>query len=553
MPKRVTLDNTNEPTIRIIDNGDGTASAAIVADATAEADIPDFGDGPINDDTNYETDPDDPDNESYAAHQGEKIPGKLLCAIIATGILAFIGILTETMTNVLFPTIQKEFGVDTATVQWLTTGYLLTVSVVTPLSSFFNRRFKIKSCFVVAVVLCLCGVALAALTPGFWLLMCARVLQGVGTGIALPLMFNIILEQAPRSRLGLLMGTCNMVCAIAPALGPTVGGVACDSIGWRAMFGWLTLFIVAAFFIGFFTIEQPRPTGHVKFQFGQLVLLLIGFVCFVFGLDQCGAAVAEGADAASTWGTAIVLFVVAAAALVWFAMLCKKSHEPLIRMGILYNVPFRWHLLAYVMLEGVTIGFGYLIPNLAQWGFGASAATAGLLILPGALLGAVLGPVAGALLDRFGAMKPIMWTMALAVLGILLMILLVRPSASVWMICVGYIAYMAGFSMAYPDTMTAGMSVIKPQAQPDGNAMFSTFQQLAGAVGTTVMSICMVIAQSGKTAGTQAYASATQSGGKWGMIVLLIVLLCAVASNWHAFMVRRRETKRQAAAMNAKA
>ena len=97
----------------------------------------------------------------------------------------------------------------------------------------------------------------------------------------------------------------------------------------------------------------------------------------------------------------------------------------------------------------------------------------------------------GVLLDRYGPMRPILSTMALAIVGILLMLLLVRPSASVWMICVGYITYMVGFSMAYPNTMTAGMSVIPASMQPDGNAMFSTFQQLAGAVGTTVMSICL--------------------------------------------------------------
>ncbi|KFI64548.1 MFS transporter [Bifidobacterium cuniculi] len=542
MPKRVSAEH----------HDDNSTEEEIVIDQAVMAEVPDFGDGPINDDTDYESDPDDPGNptsDNYHDHPGEKISGKLLCAVIATGIMAFIGILTETMTNVLFPTIMEEFSVDAATVQWLTTGYLLTVSLVTPLSSYLNRRFTIKSCFVVAVVLCVAGLLIAAATPNFWLLMAARVLQGIGTGISLPLMFNIILEQSPRSRLGLLMGVGNMVCAIAPALGPTVGGVACESIGWRTMFALLTIFLVIAFFMGFFTIRQPRPTAHAKFNFVQLLLLLVGFVAFVFALDQFGAAVAATEGAGGKWLMAVVLLVVAVIALVWFAALCRKSRDPLIRMGILRNVPFRWHLLAYVMLEGVTIGFGYLIPNLSQLGFGASPATAGLLILPGALLGAILAPVGGALLDRFGAFKPIMGTMVLAVVGILLMILLVHPSATVWMICIGYIAYMAGFSMAYPDTMTAGMSVIRPEVQPDGNAMFSTFQQLAGAVGTTVMSVCLVIAQSGHEQGTAAYAVATQSGGKWGMVVLLVVLLCAVASNLHAFMVRRREARAKVAAM----
>lgn len=313
----------------------------------------------------------------------ERVDPKLLLAIVATGLMAFIGILTETMTNVSFPTLMAEFHIGTAVVQWLTTGYLLVVSIVTPLSSYLNHRFTLKTSFTAAVVLCIAGLLLAALAVNFPMLMIARILQGAGTGIALPLMFNIILEQFPRSRLGLLMGVGNMVCAIAPALSPTVGDVGEAAIGWRWIFG--------------------------------------------------------------------------------------------------------------------------------------------------------------VLLDRFGPMRPILSTMTLVIVGILLMLLLVRPSASVWMICVGYIAYMIGFSMAYANTMTAGMSVILASMQPDGNAMFSTFQQLAGAVGTTVMSICLGVAQAGHsiTADKAAFAAAMQRGGHVAFIALLVVFLGAFLANIRAFAARR--------------
>ena len=138
----------------------------------------------------------------------------------------------------------------------------------------------------------------------------------------------------------------------------------------------------------------------------------------------------------------------------------------------------------------------------------------------------------GVLLDRFGPMRPILSTMALAIVGILLMLLLMRPSASVWMICVGYIAYMVGFSMAYPNTMTAGMSVIPASMQPDGNAMFSTFQQLAGAVGTTVMSICLGVAQAGHSSVVAMWPS-------------LCCWLCSSARSWrisaHSPRAERRD------------
>lgn len=420
---------------------------------------------------------------SVAQPASERVDPKLLLAIVATGLMAFIGILTETMTNVLFPTLMEEFHIGTAMVQWLTTGYLLVVSIVTPLSSYLNHRFTLKTSFIAAVVLCIAGLLLASLAVNFPMLMIARILQGAGTGVALPLMFNIILEQSPRSRLGLLMGVGNMVCAIAPALGPTVGGVGVAAIGWRWMFAILIPFLVIAGIVGTMTIRQPRPTEHVHFHWAQLILLIAGFVAFVFALDRFGSAItaltANEHNAIGTLLLAIGLLVVSVAALVWFACASKRSAGPLIHMG--------------------------------------------------------------ALLDRFGPMRPILSTMALAIVGILLMLLLVRPSASVWMICVGYIAYMVGFSMAYPNTMTAGMSVIPASMQPDGNAMFSTFQQLAGAVGTTVMSICLGVAQAGRsiTADKAAFAAATQRGGHVAFSVLLVVLLGAFLANIRAFAARR--------------
>ncbi len=250
---------------------------------------------------------------SVAQPASERVDPKLLLAIVATGLMTFIGILTETMTNVLFPTLMEEFHIGTAMVQWLTTGYLLVVSIVTPLSSYLNHRFTLKTSFIAAVVLCIAGLLLAALAANFPMLMIARILQGAGTGVALPLMFNIILEQSPRSRLGLLMGVGNMVCAIAPALGPTVGGVGVAAIGWRWMFGVLVLFLAVAGIVGIVTIRQPHATQRVRFHWAQLMLLMLGLVTFVFALDRFGAAItaltAHAQNAAGTLVLAIVLMV----------------------------------------------------------------------------------------------------------------------------------------------------------------------------------------------------------------------------------------------------
>ena len=132
----------------------------------------------------------------------EKIPTRLIGAIVAVGSLAFIGILTETVMTVLFPALMREFHVDTATVQWITTIYLLAVAATMPISSFLKRRFALKTIFLAAVILAIVGSLIMIVAQAFPLLIVARIIQGIGSGVATPLMINIILEQSPRSKIG---------------------------------------------------------------------------------------------------------------------------------------------------------------------------------------------------------------------------------------------------------------------------------------------------------------------------------------------------------------
>lgn len=162
-------------------------------------------------------------NNNTATQDDENISINLILAILSTGIMAFIGILTETLTNVLFPWINGGIPRRHVHCSMAETGYLLTVALVTPLSSYFKRKLKLRTIFLTAIVLCITGCLMAACTLNFPMLMTARILQGAGTGIALPLMFNIILEQSPKSKIGMLMGVGGMVVAVVPALGPTCG------------------------------------------------------------------------------------------------------------------------------------------------------------------------------------------------------------------------------------------------------------------------------------------------------------------------------------------
>lgn len=280
-----------------------------------------------NDDTRH-----DSISATAERRQAERIPGRLLGSVIATGVLTFIGILTETVMNVLFPELMSEFSVGTSTVQWLTTGYLLVVSLTVTLSSYFKRRYTLRLQFIVAVTLCLLGAIVALCALNFPMLLIARILQGMGTGIALPLMFNIILEQSPRSKIGQLMGVGNLVCACAPALGPTFGGVVASMASWRWVFVLVIPFLLAALVLGLKCIQQSEPTTEARLSVLQLLCIAIAFVSILFAIEQGGSAISAlstGDDAAvPTMVLAAVLLVVGIGALFAFARISRRSFSP---------------------------------------------------------------------------------------------------------------------------------------------------------------------------------------------------------------------------------
>lgn len=163
----------------------------------------------------------------------ERISSKVFAAVIATGLMSFSGVLVETSMNIAFPTLMRDFNVSTNVVQWMTSIYLLAVSIIVPISAALKSSYKTKSLFLTANFLFLLGLIVDATAPIFPVLLLGRVIQGIGTGIALPLMFNIILEQVPKGKVGTMMGVGSMITGIAPALGPTFGGIVLQELNWR--------------------------------------------------------------------------------------------------------------------------------------------------------------------------------------------------------------------------------------------------------------------------------------------------------------------------------
>lgn len=457
----------------------------------------------------------------------ENISPKVIGAIISTGILSFCGVLVETAMNVTFPTLNAEFQVNTATVQWLITIYLLVLAIIVPLSGFLKRSFKNKQLFLAGVCFFTLGILIDAAAPSFPILLIGRVFQGVGTGIGLPLMFNIILEQVPPAKIGMMMGVGTMIPAIAPAIGPTFGGFVVTSLGWRYIFILLIPVMLIASVLGLLTIEQKSEVQRAQFDFASLAAIAVMFIGTIFGFSNMGSSALFSLQV----GGALVLGI---AGLVGLIVRSRTIKNPILQFELLKNRVYRIHVICFFIMQLVLMGLVFILPNYIQLVNGSTAQISGFVVFPGATLGALFTPLGGRILDRFGAKKPIMIGSFVIILSLLLFAVL-SGTLSNLMIGVLYFVFTVGIGFSFGNLMTNGLAQLEQEQQANGNAIIMTFQQFAGASGTSIIAAIISQSQSDQSV---SIAQSTINGSRMGFVFLVALFAVEIALLTKLFSVK---------------
>ena len=448
----------------------------------------------------------------------EKIPKHVLAAIFATGILSFSGVIIETSMNIAFPTLMKEFNLATNTVQWLTSIYLLTISIIVPLSANLKAHFKTKKLFITANLLYLSGLIIGACAPNFEFLLLGRIVEGLGTGIALPLMFNIIMEQVPKSRVGVMMGIGNMITGIAPALGPTFGGLVVTHLGWRWIFYIMIPFILISLVLGIGGIRQKSQLREVKFDLLSMLLIAIFFIGMILGFSN----LSTGNYFTFNCLGAILIALVSLGLLVYRS---NRINDPVLDLNLFKNKFFAAHAIGFFLIQIISLGNAFLLPNYIQLVNGDSALIAGLVVLPAGFAGAFLAPFGGSLLDRCGARKPILIGSSFMLLELLIFTIFTSNLSNLLILFI-YIFYMGGMGMMMGCVMTDALDHLEKSEVTQGNAILNTLQEFAGAVGTSTTAAFVAFAQ--RKAGSKG-AIPTAHGTHLAYIFLLVLVLIIIA------------------------
>ncbi|MBB3112342.1 DHA2 family lincomycin resistance protein-like MFS transporter [Paenibacillus phyllosphaerae] len=401
--------------------------------------------------------------------------GPIVAALI---IGAFVAILNETLLNIAFPDLMIEFNVTAATIQWLSTAYMLVIGILVPVTALLQQWFTTRQMFLSAMILFLVGTIICGVTPSFEVLLVGRVIQAIGTGLMLPVMMNTILAIYPPESRGGAMGMIGLVIMFGPAIGPTLAGLLIDQLDWRWLF--YAVIPLAAFSVifAFAYLKNVSDLTKPKVDIISILLSTIGFGGIVYSFSKSGEI---------GWGDPEVYWTLTAGIVglilfIWRQLVVK---EPILDLRA-FKYPM-FSLVTVLMLVMMMTMFSTMIimPIFLQSVLLMTAFKAGLTLMPGGIVNGIMAPVAGKLFDKFGPKVLVIPGLVLITIATWLFSGLTADWGSGHVIAV-HIVLLVGISLVMMPAQTTALNQLPRQLYPHGTAIMNTLQQVAGAIGTAL-------------------------------------------------------------------
>jgi DHA2 family lincomycin resistance protein-like MFS transporter len=466
-------------------------------------------------------------------HSGDRLPPGVALVIGVLMASTFIVFLNEMLLGVALPTLIADFGVSPSTGQWVTTGFLLTMAVLIPASSFVMRRFHLRTIFLVALSLFILGTTLAAIAPTFGVLVAGRVIQASGTAVFLPLLMTTTMQLVPVGRRGRMMAITTAVPAIAPALGPALSGVVLSVLSWRWLFILMLPIALVALALGAWKLRNTTTPEPVALDVPSLLLSAIGFGGLVYGLSLIGEA-SSGHSPISPY-LPIVVGLVGLVAFVLRQIPLQRRDSAFLDMRIFLRKSFTMPLLIMVVVAGNGIGLLIVIPLVLTNVTGLSTLQLGLFLIPGGAAISIVAALSGRVYDRVGP-RPLLIPAAIVWLAVLWFLSRVDESTSVLTLVVAWLVFTSAQAAMWAPLTTSAMGALKTELYSHGASAFATVQQLAGAAFGAVFISAYTIGSGARDAGVLSTAQAESAGHAAFLTAWVIGLIVLVG----AFFVGRR-------------
>jgi EmrB/QacA subfamily drug resistance transporter len=397
---------------------------------------------------------------------------------------AVMTVLDTTIVSVAISTLGRDFDVSVATIQWVSTGYLLALSMVIPLTGWAVERFGARRLWFASLALFLAGSVLSGAAWSAGSLIAFRVVQGIGGGIILPVGQTMLARAAGPQRMGRVMSVVAVPALLGPVLGPVIGGLIVDAISWRWIF-YVNLPVGAIAPLAAWRWLEPDAHRQPDAPIDALGVALLspGLAAFVYGISEAGNVGLGGTQA-------VVGMAVGAALVMAFVAHALRTRHPLLDMRLFADRVFAASSAAMALFAATMFAVMLLFPLYEQAARGLSALDAGLLMAPQGLAAMVAMPIAGKLTDMRGPRTLVLVGVAATVLGTIAFTQVSADSSQV-LLAVSLVPRGIGMGFIMAPLMAAAYRTLSTEAVARATPTMNIVMRIGGAVGTAVFAVVL--------------------------------------------------------------
>lgn len=405
-------------------------------------------------------------------------------AMFTAMLVTLTSLLTATSINVALPQIMGAFGIGQDQAQWLSTANLAASTIGMLLFAWVQGEFGLRRLVVSVIITFFFASVVGGLSPNLGVMIAARIVQGLCTGFLAPLSISMVFQLFPANRQGFAMGITSIGTMLAPALGPTIGGVMVDTFNWRYVFylGIPPMLMSLPMAIVFLP-ERTGAKPNNPFDWIGLFLLSTSVIALLIGLSN-------GEKDGWNSNFIIALLLLAVASMVGFIFWELHQSTPLLNIKIFLSKRFSALAISAFVFGAGLFGSTFLIPLFVQLIQGLSPIDAGLIMMPAGFALALVAPFVGRMVDKYPPYNLIGLGIFLFAVSFMLMIQ-ADTNTSFWNFAWWLIIGRVGIGLAIPTMNISAVRAVDPVFMMQAAGVINFIRQLGGAFGVNMLSVIL--------------------------------------------------------------
>jgi EmrB/QacA subfamily drug resistance transporter len=443
--------------------------------------------------------------------------------VVILGII--MSVLDTTIVNVALHDLSHDLNTPLSGIQWVITGYLLSLAAVIPITGWAVRRYSARRLYMIALVVFTAGSALCGFAQTSQELIAFRVIQGIGGGMLTPIGQMILVKAAGPRNLPKVMSLVGVPIVIAPIFGPTLGGLLLQTVGWQWIFEVNVPVGALALVLALRLLPRDEAAGAAeagRLDVIGLVLAAVGVVGITYGLS-------ESESAGSFFSHQVLIPVFAGIVLlIGFVLRSQRVERPVLDLSLFRNRAYTAASIVTFCLGAALFGAMILMPLYFQEVLGDSALKTGLLLIPQGIGGGVGMFLSGRATEKLGAGRTALVGGAVMAAATIPFVL-VTATTPYTLLAIAMLVRGVGMGLSMMPSMTAAFSVLTKEQVNDASPQLTVLQRVGGSLGTAIIAVVLQNNLSHIVrGGPHAAASAASGFGHtywWVMAATLIALV----------------------------